>query len=407
MIGSVAERPDRRRGWRIIAGLFAVLTVSSGFGFYNMSVYMNVLAETRSFSITSLSGAVSAFFVVGGIAGIWVARLLERYDVRWVMIGGATLAGAALAAAGQATSVTMIYLMFILFGIGNTGVSIVVSTTLVTRWFPGPNRSVALSIASTGLSMGGILVTPASVWVLQQAGVSAVLPGFGLAFIVLVVPIALLVIRDAPAVDPDSAASSNADDWQYAEARHSRFFYLVTAGYVLCMVSQVGGIAHLYNLAVSRSDFVVAATAIQALTLMSILARLAGGVLLTRIPTYGFVLVNLIGQAAGLGLLALAQTRFSILTGAALFGSSVGNLLMLHPLWLAEAFGAAAYPRLFSLSNAWTVVGVAGGPLLLGWLYDLYDYRAAYLTAVLTSILAAVLVAAAGRKPLRRVTGSI
>jgi len=372
-----------------------------------MSVYINVLAEARSFSVTSLSGAVSGFFVVGGVTGIWVARLLERYDVRWIMIGGAAIAGLALAAAGSVSTVPMVYLLFIIFGIGNTGVSIVVSTTLVTRWFPGPNRSVALSIASTGLSMGGILVTPASAWAFQQAAVASVLPIFGALLFLLVLPIALFVIRDVPVASSNSTQTAEPINWNYAQAVRSRFFSLVTAGYVLCMLSQVGGIAHLYNLAVTRSDFLVAATAIQALTLMSVVSRIAGGLLLTRISTYGFVLLNLLVQAAGLGILALAQTRLGILCGAALFGSSVGSLLMLHPLWLAEAFGSAGYARLFSLSNAWTVLGVAAGPLVLGRLFDLYDYRVAYLTAVVSSLVAAVLIAAAGDKPLRVETRSI
>ena len=67
-------------GWWIVAGLFLVLTISSGFGFYNLSVYMNVLAKTRGFAVSEISGAVSVFFVVGGVAGIGVARLLERFD---------------------------------------------------------------------------------------------------------------------------------------------------------------------------------------------------------------------------------------------------------------------------------------------------------------------------------------
>ena len=45
--------------------------------------------------------------------------------------------------------------------------------------------------------------------------------------------------------------------------------------------------------------------------------------------------------------------------GAGVMGATVGNLLMLQPLWLAEAFGVRAYARIFSLSNAIAVIGVA------------------------------------------------
>jgi MFS family permease len=390
-----------RQGWRVIAGLFVVLTISSGFGFYNMSVYMNVLSETRNFSVTSLSGAVSAFFVVGGIAGIGVARLLERVDVRWILITGACISGVALSGVALAESIGLIYLLFILFGIGNTGVSIVVSTTLVTRWFPGSNRSVALSIASTGLSMGGILITPASAWLFERLGVETAMPGFGLVFAIVIVLVTLLFIRDSPPASAARTAEQIAGEWTYSEAARSRFFVLLTAGYVLCMASQVGGIAHLYNHVDGQAGYLVAATAVQALTAMSILSRIAGGFILTRIPIRWFALGNLAGQASGLALLAVADSPLKLLVAAGLFGASIGNLLMLHPLWLADAFGVGAYARLFSVSNAWTVLGVASGPLMMGILYDFASYRVAYTVAVVFSLGALLLIAGAGARPVR------
>ncbi len=185
-------------GWWIVAGLFFVLTISSGFGFYNLSVYMNVLANARGFAIADVSIAVSLFFVVGGVTGMWVAVLIQRFDVRWVMIGGAALGGLALGLIGSVTELWQLYLVYGLFGIGNSGVSIVVATTLVTRWFPGPNRSVALSIASTGLSMGGVLLTPLSAWLLNRWGMETAIPWFGFAFFVLIVPVAWWLMRASP-----------------------------------------------------------------------------------------------------------------------------------------------------------------------------------------------------------------
>lgn len=388
-------------GWWIVAAVFFVLTVSSGFGFYNLSVYINVLAGARGFSVSDVSVAVSLFFVVGGVTGMIVARLIDRYDVRWVMIGGAALGGAALAAVGQATSLGQLYLLFVLFGIGNSAISIVTATTLVTRWFPGPNRSVALSIASTGLSAGGIVLTPLSARWLNDWGLEASMPWFGALFFVLVVPVVLWLIRGHPPTTaaPADGGESSGPVWRYDDAVRSRFFLLVTLGYVLCMGSQVGGIAHLYNRAEQIADYRSAAMAVQALTLMSILGRFFGGWLVTRIAIRPFALGNLVGQALGLTIIATAAGPLQVIGGAALFGTTVGNLLMLHPLWLADAFGGYAYARIFSLSNAVSVLGVAVGPALLGVLFDMFDYRSAYLAGTAGSLLALALMLGAGRAP--------
>lgn len=214
-------------GWWIVAGVFLVLTISSGFGFYNLSVYINVLAGARGFSVSQVSVAVSLFFVVGGVTGMLVARLIDRYDVRWVMIAGAALGGAALGFVGHATSLWQLYVLFTLFGIGNSAISIVTSTTLVTRWFPGSNRSVALSIASTGLSAGGIVVTPLSARLFNQWGLEATIPWFGLLFFLLVLPVALWVVRGhPPQVRPTASGDGGAPaGWRYQDAVRTRFSY--------------------------------------------------------------------------------------------------------------------------------------------------------------------------------------
>jgi MFS family permease len=395
--------PRIYHGWRIVAGLFVVLTVSSGFGFYNMSVYMSVLAATRGFAVGEAAVAVSIFFVVGGVAGMIVARLLERFDVRWIMVAGAVLAGAALGASGSVESLGMVYVLFGLFGLGNAAVSVITATTLVTRWFPGRNRSVALSVASTGLSAGGILLTPASARVINAIGLDDAMPWIGAAFVLVIVPLVLGVLRDRPRSGAPGYHPAPADetDWHYRDAIRSRFFVLLTLGYLLAMGAQVGGISHLYHRAEVVGDFRSAATAVQILTFFSISGRFVGGWLVTRIPIRRYTLGNLVGQALGLSVIATATGTDAVLVGAAIFGSTVGNLLMLHPLWLAEGFGVRAYPRIFSLSNALTVIGVASGPTLLGVVFDEAGYSAAYLTATGASLLALCAVTAAGAAPVR------
>ena len=212
-------------GWWVVVGMFCVLTVSSGFGFYNLSVYLNVLVRDTGFPVSSVSFAITLFFLIGGIGGIAVARLMSVVPIRPLMMGGAILAGVSLAMAGQVDSLVDIYFWFALFGLGNCAVSIVVSTTLITRWFPGPNRSIALSVASTGLSFGGVMITPLSAWVLDLYGYVQVMPWFGAAFVVLTLPIILFIIRNPPTMAADSLhARQTQAGWSYAAALRTRFF---------------------------------------------------------------------------------------------------------------------------------------------------------------------------------------
>ena len=155
--------------------MFLILTISSGFGFYNMSVYMNALAAKPEFSVADISAATALMFLVSGITGLGVAPLIERYDIRWVMTGGAAVGGSSLALMGVAVDTSQVWALYAVFGFGNAAVSLIPGTTIVTRWFPGPERSVALAVVSTGLSTGGVVLTPISAVVIRDLGVELAL----------------------------------------------------------------------------------------------------------------------------------------------------------------------------------------------------------------------------------------
>jgi MFS family permease len=375
--------------WKVVFALMFMQTVSSGLGFYNMSVYVSELASQMQAPLASLSFAVSLFFIAGGIAGIYVARLMDRVDIRWIMVGGALTGGIALAGVGFVDRLPALYAMFILFGLGNTGVSLVVSTTLITRWFPGPERAVALSVASTGLSLGGVTLTPLTALLFNSIGVPATMPWLGLMFFFLVLPLALFVIKmpvQAVGVVTDGAQLIRG----YRHAIRQRFFVMLSLGYLSCMAAQVGGIAHLYGRIENLADFSMASYGIQTLSICSILGRFAGGWIAARIQIRTFTLGAICVQAVGLLLMSIASGPAAALFATALFGLSVGNLLMSQPLWLAHAYSGEVYPRVFAMANALSVIGVAAGPFFMGWAVDGLDYKAAFLLAFVFSVLACV-----------------
>ena len=82
---------DTRYAWRLAAALTFVLTLGSGFVFYNLSVYLNVLSIQHGFSVASMSGAITLMFLVGAPVGIVVGRLIQRHDLRIIMTVGAVL----------------------------------------------------------------------------------------------------------------------------------------------------------------------------------------------------------------------------------------------------------------------------------------------------------------------------
>ena len=386
--------------WWLASALFVVLMLSSGFGFYNLSVYMSVLSNARGFGISELSGALSVFFLTGGAIGLLVGRLLERRDARHVIAFGAVLGGVALAAIGHVKSVWQLYVLYACFGAGNTCVSLIPATTLLTRWFDERSRPIALSFASTGLSVGGVVLTPLSVVLFDRMPLEQAMPLFGLAYGVGIAAITYAFVRSWPAdASPRVTARRDWDGTAYREARRSRFFVLLTAAYVLLMGGQVGAIAHLFPRGLAVAGATDASIAVSALAISSVVGRLVGGWLVTFVPYKPFTAVNLAGQAVGLFAVGAATTPTMLWAGAVLFGITVGNLLMLQPLILAHSYGVRDYPRIYSTSQAATTVGIAGGPTLIGLLYEQGGYGFAFGAVATLSIVALLLLWAAGTMP--------
>ncbi len=393
-------KPSIFYGWYIVAGALVVMTVSAGFGFYNLSVYLDAFVVERGFSVGYTSGATAAFFVSSGISGLLVGWLIERYDPRWTIVTGALLSAFVMSAAGWVSELWHLYFFYILFGIGYSACALLPCTTLVARWFER-RRSVALSIASTGLSLGGILLTPVSAEMIERLGLGGAAPWLGTGMFLGIAPVAVLLFRPSPAAmglapdgdpphDASTGAAPAASGVPYDVAVKSRFFIFATIAFMASMMAQVGSIAHQFSLVAGRSgDKDTAALAVSIMAGASITGRLIGGWALPHVSSRIFMGSLLVGQAVALSFYAFAATPTAMLVVAGMFGITVGNLLMMQPLLIAEAFGTVAYARIYSTSQLFTTLGVASGPAVFGLVYEAAGgYAASFLYGAAASIIA-------------------
>jgi hypothetical protein len=392
-------------GWRVVAGAFIVLTTASGLGFYGLAVYLNAFSRERGWPVASLSLAATVFFVVSGASGVLVARVIARRDVRYVLVAGGVLGATSLLLLGRVDARWQLYVVYVAFGVSFACTGLVPATTVVTRWFH-TRRSVALSVASTGLSAGGVLLTPAAKWLLDARGLADGTPILAAVWLIGIVPSALWLVRADPAPlgwlpdggrsRPDAAPVALAGT-PFAEAARTRFYAFGIAGYVLVLGSQVGGMQHIVKLAEERTSADAAAFATLVLALASIVARLVGGQVIGRLPMVAVAAGLALAQGVAMAWLALVHSPIGFFPAIVLFGVTVGNILMLQPLLIAERFGVLDYPRLYSRAHFITTTGVASGPYLVGMLHDhAGGYTTAYLVAAGLAAAGGMVLAAGG-----------
>ncbi len=385
---------NRFPGWWVVGSVFLLFVTNAGLAFYGLAVYLDALTDEQGFSTTSVSLATSMFFVISGITGRLIAPLIETRDIRWVIGVGGIISSASLLALGSIDTIPKLYGVYAVFAVGFALCGLVPGTTLITRWFH-TRRSVALSVASTGLSVGGLTLTKVASSLIDTRGLSDASPILAAIFLVLVA-LTLPTMWPTPAsrgtvpdgvvhdAESDTAADLTASV-DYDTAIRTRFFLFVLIGFVLAMGSQVGGLSQLAKLGTERIDRPTGALALSALAGTSVIARLIGGVMLEKMAIMKFTAVLAIVQGLALVSLAFADTSTTLVLSAVLFGATIGNLLMLQPLIVAAAFGVQNYPRIFAFMQLIVTAGVAGGPFLLGALHDAASYRTAYLVGACVS----------------------
>lgn len=366
-------------GWYVVAAALVITTTTSGLAFYNLSILLAAFVAERGFPVALASSATAAFFIAGGIGGMIAGRLVDRLDARIVIATGACIGAIALATVGLLREVWQLFAFHVLFGLAHGATGLVPVTTVIARWF-NVRRSLAFSIGSTGLSLGGILVAPVVALSIERYGLAAAAPWMAIALFVGIVPVTLLVLRASPkamGLEPDGltlaeiAEAPPQPSTPFREARRNAYFIAVSAAYTFLLGAQVGAIAHFYRLVSTRDGAATAAIALAVLATCSTIGRLVGGGLLLKVPARTFALILMAMQACSLAFLAVAEGRANILMATMLFAVTIGNSLMMHPLLLAERFGTRDYGRIYSTSQMMTVLGVAGCPALIGLLYEM------------------------------------
>ncbi len=409
---TIAVRSQRSlRGWVVLAGVFGVMFITSGMVFYALGAYLDALVDEQGFS-TGLAGAgISAFLVASGLCGYYMSGFINRIDVRWIITAGILVSSIGMALLAQIRSGWQMFAVMTIFGVGFGLCGLVPTTTIVTRWFER-QRSIALAIASTGLSLGGILLLPQIARRFEADSLVEWAPRFAVVYCISLLLATWLLVRAWPhnvglAPDGNRISTGNRRGAQgdsdlppgtpYRQAIRSRFFIFTAIGFVLVMGSQIGAIQHVYKLAGDRLGWEAAgAGAVALMGGTSVVARISGGIAALRVSLRWLTMSLIVVQCVGLIVLSTASNRLTIIIGVVVLGSAMGNLLMLHPLILADAFGVRDYPRIYGFGSLLMVIGGAGGPALVGILEDTYSYRSAFVTIAVIAAIGFVVYSFAG-----------
>jgi MFS family permease len=397
-------KKDAFPGWWVAGGCFTILFFSSALGFYGMSVYLNAFSKELGWKISSLSIATTFFFLVGGICNVFVARLIAKFDVRILIYAGAVVGAGSLYMLGHVSQKWHLFVVYGVFAVAWSCSGLTTATTVVTRWFH-TKRAPGIAAASSGLSMGGVVLTPIIKKLIDAKQMSGASPYLALIwFVGMCVPAYLLIRPDPLALNwmPDGQPKpenhiSELPGVSLADAVRTKFFWVVTIGYVLVMGSQVGAIQQIVKLVEERTSPGTAALATSVLSGASVVFRLVGGRIIPKFPLAKFMVFIAVMQGAAIILIGQMESTIPLMLAIGLFGAMVGNVLMMQSLLIAQRFGVKDYPRISARSGLVSLTGTAIGPILIGTIRDSSGgYTVPYLVAGCISLIGALIFTTSG-----------
>lgn len=400
-------------GWWIVVIAMVAQFVSIGTQMFAAGVFLKPMTADLGWSRESFSAVQTLSSALGGIVGVFIGGMLDRRGPRPLMLAGGVVAGACV------LSTAMVHSMWeyvLLRGVGQTlGVALcggLVVNVTVSRWFVR-RRGTAVALASLGISMGGVLMTPVLGWWVSAYGWRSGWVMLGVVVWVLILPSAMLIRRSPEDMGllPDGTSKADAEaqqragvgalvrerQWTRPEAVRTTALWLVIAGYGLGTLGLGAFILHvipfLTDEGFSRGK---AAFLLSLFSWASLISKFVWGPMMDRI--HARYLSALGFGTAGLALTVLPAATSSgstalVIVVLAIYGFGMGGTAPLQETVWASYFGRMHLGKIRAVAMPFSIVFGSAGPLLGGALYDRTgDYTASFALFAATLWVGAVLV---------------
>lgn len=393
---------QEHRGWLIVASLFIVLLLVFGSGYNTVSVFVPALLKAfPHWSRAEVALLPSVLALSAGLTVLPIGWLLDRVEARVVMVFGAFVSGSAFLIASKANSLFSMMAAYILLGAGITAATVLPASLVLANWFEA-RRGLAMGIAISGTTVGGMAMTLVANRLIIGPGWRMAYVALGLPMIGLVVPLVAVTIKSRPPGAQRLTVAQGADrleGFETLQALHARSFWMLVIANLCFGFAAAGNVAHmaayLQGLGYKPS---AAALAVSALFAFAALGKIAMGYVADRISARlalaadfaltGLAFVMVFGAAHALMLAAFA----------AIFGVAAAAPLVLLPLLVAESLGRRRYGVLAAFTGLAGTLGATVGPVVAGRIFDLTgSYAGAFELFILLDIIGAV--AAFGCQP--------
>jgi MFS family permease len=360
-----------------------------------LSVFLKPLTEDLSVSRGLFSLLRSGEILIGAVLAPFVGPLVDRFGGRWLMAGGALVAGVGLVLLSQVGAFWQFLLLrWILVTVGGVFMCHMVVSVTVARWFVR-KRGRAIAIAGLGQGVSKVCIPIVTAALFVWLGWRSTWTIFGVVTLALVVIPALVFMRrspeemglkpdgiDAPDEPPASLVSKGetaaaphaaADEsiWTWQEVLRTRTFWIICFIYGMANVGIAGLNLHVFAYVTDIGfETIVAATVMSIIASSQLGSTMVWGFVSERMEIRRASMLMFLIQSTGLALALAGHQVAALYGGFFLYGIGLGGSWVLQEIIWATYYGRVSLGMVRGLGILVThAFGAAGAPFF-GFIHD-------------------------------------
>ncbi len=369
-------------GWFIVAAA-GLIVFSTGPGqSYVFSVFIDSIIKDTGLSRTGISVLYLVSTVVSAVLVTFVSRLADRYGPRIMLVAAGLGLGAACFGMAAATHILLFFIAFAslrALGQGSLSINCIL---LVNQWFVS-RRGRAIGMMTLGAMISTALFPSFARFLIDSIDWRGAYAVLGVVAIGLIVPVALVVVRNRPedaGLFPDGSSQPPVSETRQAAARvqrHTRVysspsFWLLALSLSSPSLVTTGLMFHQASIfQESGLSAALAAGVFAIFSASSAVSSLAAGFVSDRIGPKVLLVFSMATLVATLVLAVLIDSLLVAVAYVVMMGVSSGSYIIVHGTIWAHYYGRRGLGRVQGPAMTISVCASAIGPLPLAVFHNL------------------------------------
>ena len=372
---------DSRYSWFRL-GITLLIAMIGNVGMW--AVIMILPAVQSEFGIDRADASLPYTLTMIGFAvgNVVIGRAVDRFGVTRSLIGAAIVTAAGFVVSAFSGSIFFLSATHLILGFGASA-SFGPLIADISHWFLR-RRGVAVAIAASGNYLSGAIWPVALSGVLSDQGWRAVYFTLAALSVAIIIPAALYLRRTVPFEATDAADQDSQRRAQAVLFSPRALVVLLGVAGIGCCVAMSMPQVHIVAFSVDLGYGPAVGAEMLSLMLMGgVVSRLISGMVADRL---GGVMTLLIGsslQCIALFFYLPFDGMVSLYVISLIFGLSQGGIVPSYALIVREYLPARDAGRLVGFVIMTTILGMALGGWMSGWIYDQTgSYQMAFLNGI-------------------------